>query len=53
MAFLIVKLHETGDDKIDIQTEDGTIIGYDFVPQGRFTLINPQPILTLTLYLEI
>lgn len=53
MAFLIVKLHETGDNKIDIQTEDGTIIGYNFVPQGRFTLINPQPILTLTLYLEI
>ena len=53
LAFLIVRLHKTGDDKIDIQTEDGTIIGYDFIPQGRFTLINSQPILTLTLYLEI
>lgn len=52
IAFFILRLHETVDDEIDIQT-DGTIIGYDFVPQRKFTLINSQPILTLTLYFEM
>ena len=51
IAFLILRLRKIGDE-IDMQT-DGTIIGYDFVPQRRFTLINSQPILTLTIYFEI